>query len=154
MIFHSRPVHSLMLSSHRFLCLPLRLPPWTVPNRKVLASPRCCLQDRGFKTMTVHKTKVDLFAVLDFECGEVDASFAWKTQEFILGFFFHLPPLLFCFLLFFDCLVGCVVKVLTSRAQDLGFDSGLCRRDFSGVESYQWLTNLHSRGYTARRLVL
>ena len=24
-IFHSRPVHSLMLSSHRFLCLPLRL---------------------------------------------------------------------------------------------------------------------------------
>ena len=27
MIFHSRPVHSLTLSSHRFLCLPLRLPP-------------------------------------------------------------------------------------------------------------------------------
>ena len=26
-IFHSRPVHSLILSSHRFLCLPLRLPP-------------------------------------------------------------------------------------------------------------------------------
>ena len=28
-----------MLSSHRFLCLPLRLPPWTVPCRIVLASP-------------------------------------------------------------------------------------------------------------------
>ena len=39
MIFHSRPVHSLTLSSHRFLCLPLRLPPWTVPCRIVLASP-------------------------------------------------------------------------------------------------------------------
>ena len=39
MIFHSRPVHSLMLSSHHFLCLPLRLPPWTVPCRIVLASP-------------------------------------------------------------------------------------------------------------------
>ena len=38
-IFHSRPVHSLMLSSHHFLCLPLRLPPWTVPSRIVLASP-------------------------------------------------------------------------------------------------------------------
>ena len=38
-IFHSRPVHSLMLSSHRFFCLPLRLPPWTVPCRIVLASP-------------------------------------------------------------------------------------------------------------------
>ena len=36
-MFHSRPVHSLMLSSHRFLCLPLRLPPCTVPcgNRLV-----------------------------------------------------------------------------------------------------------------------
>ena len=28
-----------MLSSHRFLCLPLRLPPWTVPCRIVLANP-------------------------------------------------------------------------------------------------------------------
>ena len=27
MIFHSKRVHSLMLSSHRFLCLPLRPPP-------------------------------------------------------------------------------------------------------------------------------
>ena len=32
-IFHSRPVPSLMLSSHRFLCLPLRLPFCTVPCR-------------------------------------------------------------------------------------------------------------------------
>ena len=39
MIFHSRLVHSLILSSHRFLCLPFRLPPWTVPCRIVLASP-------------------------------------------------------------------------------------------------------------------
>ena len=38
MIFHARPVHSLMLSSHRFLCLPLRLPLWTVPCRIVLAN--------------------------------------------------------------------------------------------------------------------
>ena len=39
MMFCSRPVHSLMLSSHCFLCLPVRLPPWTVPCRIVLASP-------------------------------------------------------------------------------------------------------------------
>ena len=31
MMFHSRPVHSLMLSSVRFLCPPLHLPPCTVP---------------------------------------------------------------------------------------------------------------------------
>ena len=39
MVFHSRPVHSFTLSSHRFLCLPLHLPPCTVPCRIVLASP-------------------------------------------------------------------------------------------------------------------
>ena len=39
MIFHSRPIQSLMLSSHHFLCQPLRLPPCTFPCRTVLASP-------------------------------------------------------------------------------------------------------------------
>ena len=39
MLFQSKPVHSLMLSSHRFLCQPLRLPPCTVPCRIVFASP-------------------------------------------------------------------------------------------------------------------
>ena len=42
-IFHSRPVHSLMLSFHCFLCLPLHLPPWTVPCRIVLASLDDCV---------------------------------------------------------------------------------------------------------------
>ena len=36
---NSRPVHSLMLSSHLFLCLPCLLPPFTVPCEMVLARP-------------------------------------------------------------------------------------------------------------------
>ena len=43
MIFHSRPVHSLMLSSHRFLYLSLRFAPWTVLCRIVLASTDGCV---------------------------------------------------------------------------------------------------------------
>ena len=39
MMLFSRPVPYLMLSCHRFLCLPLRLPPCTVPCKTVLASP-------------------------------------------------------------------------------------------------------------------
>ena len=35
---NSRPVHSLMLSSHLFLCLPCLLPPVTVPCKMVLAT--------------------------------------------------------------------------------------------------------------------
>ena len=34
---NSRPVYSLMLSSHLFLCLPCFLPPLTVPCKMVLA---------------------------------------------------------------------------------------------------------------------
>ena len=36
---NSRPVHSLMLSSHLFHCLPCLLPPFTVPCKMVLARP-------------------------------------------------------------------------------------------------------------------
>ena len=36
---NSRPVHSLMLSSHLFRCLPCLLPPFTVPCKMFLARP-------------------------------------------------------------------------------------------------------------------
>ena len=36
---NSRPVHSLMLSSHLFLCLLCLLPPFTMPCKMVLARP-------------------------------------------------------------------------------------------------------------------
>ena len=36
---NSRPVHSLMLSSHLFVCPPCLLPPFTVPCKMVLARP-------------------------------------------------------------------------------------------------------------------
>ena len=50
-------------------------------------------------------------------------------------------------------LVGLVVKASASTAEGPGFESRL-RRDFFGVESYQWLKNWHSSGYPARRLAL
>ena len=50
-------------------------------------------------------------------------------------------------------LVGLVVKASASRVEDHRFKSRL-RRDFSGVESYQWLKNGHSSGYPARCLAL
>ena len=36
---NSRPVHSLILSPHLFLCLPCLLPPFTVPCKMVFARP-------------------------------------------------------------------------------------------------------------------
>ena len=47
----------------------------------------------------------------------------------------------------YDRLVDLVVKASASRAEDPGFEFRL-RQNFSGVESYQWLKNWHSSGYT------
>ena len=44
-------------------------------------------------------------------------------------------------------------KASASWAKDPGFESHL-RRDFFGVESYQWLKNWHYSGYPGRRLAL
>ena len=44
-------------------------------------------------------------------------------------------------------------KASASRAEDPGFESRL-RRDFFGVESYQWLKSWHSSGYPAGPLAL
>ena len=52
-----------------------------------------------------------------------------------------------------DRLVGLVVKASCSRVEDPRFKSHL-HRDFSWVESYQWLKYWHSSGYPARRLAL
>ena len=43
---NSKPVHSLMLSSHLFLCLSCLLPPFTVPCKMVLARPYNGKHDR------------------------------------------------------------------------------------------------------------
>ena len=48
-------------------------------------------------------------------------------------------------------LVGLVVKASASRAEDPEFESCL-PRDFSGIESYQWLQNWHYSDYPATRL--
>ena len=59
--------------------------------------------------------------------------------------------LLLLLLLLLTSNVGLVVKASASRAEGPGLESRL-RRDFSGVESHQWLKNWHSSGYPARRL--
>ena len=51
LMFHSRPVHSLMLSSHRFLCLPLRPPPRRVTKMEDIG---CGLAWRGMGSAMRH----------------------------------------------------------------------------------------------------
>ena len=53
---NSRPVHSLVLSSHLFLCPPCLLPPFTVPCKMVLARPderEICAYHCGLRLCTM-----------------------------------------------------------------------------------------------------
>ena len=70
---------------------------------------------------------------------------------FSLSFFFFWTMLPLCFFLHHRPPRWPSGKASASRAEDPGFESRL-RRDFFGVESYQWLKNWHSSGYPARRL--
>ena len=78
MMFHSRPVYTLTSSSNRFLCLPLRLPPWTVPRKIVLASPDdgvrrpYRLSWRPFTEVKVSIRPDGVFSYFSLPCGYVD----------------------------------------------------------------------------------
>ena len=61
---NSRPVHSLMLSYHLFLCLPCLLRPFTVPCKMVLARP----DER--ETWPYH-CSLRLFTITRSSCGPI-----------------------------------------------------------------------------------
>ena len=64
---NSRPVHSLMLSSHLFLCLPCLLPPFTVPCKMVLARP-------DEREIWLYHCSLRLFTIQRYECIRIMAT--------------------------------------------------------------------------------
>ena len=125
---------------------------WLVPSSWALATSRSC--DRGVSKQASNQETYRF----NSECKR---SFRphWRVAHacrFIVASFcgpLCLSLALCDWLLQADRLFGVMVKASASRAEDPGFESRL-RRDFSGVESYQWLKNWHSSGYPARRLAL
>ena len=61
---NSRPVHSLILSSHLFFCLPCLLPPFTVPCKMVLARP----DERG---TCAYQFSLRLLTMVRSSCGPI-----------------------------------------------------------------------------------
>ena len=74
-----------MLSSHRFLCLPLRLPPWTVPCLIVLASP----DDRV--TCPYYSSLCLFTAVRRFSYGPMAFPFLAFTSSFLMWSLYEIP---------------------------------------------------------------
>ena len=73
---NSMPVHSLMLSSHLFLCLPCLLPPFSVPCKIVLAKP-----DEQ-ETWPYHCSLPRFMMVRRSSCGLIDCCLvlAWTSS--------------------------------------------------------------------------
>ena len=92
-LVNSRPVHSLMLSSHLFFCLPYLLPPFTVPCKMVLARP-----DK-WETCPYHFSLHVFIVVRRSSCGPIarwilawtPSLLTWSLYEMhsILRFFSH-----------------------------------------------------------------
>ena len=97
---NSRPVHSLMLSSHLFLCLPCLLPPFTVPCKMVSARPD------EWETWPYH-CSLHLFTIVrKSSCGPIacwnlawtSSSVTWSLYEMCIALQQHFISILVFFL--------------------------------------------------------
>ena len=73
----SRPVHSVMLSSHFLLCLPCLLPPFTVPWKMVLARPD------EWKTWPYHCSLRLFTTVRRSSCGRIACWILARTSSLV-----------------------------------------------------------------------
>ena len=73
---NSRPIHSLMLSSHLFLCLPCLLPPFTVPCKMGLSRP----DER--ETCQYH-CSLRLFTMVRSSCGPIACWILERTSSLV-----------------------------------------------------------------------
>ena len=80
---NSRPVHSLMLSSHLFFCLPCLLPPFTVPCKMLLARP-----DEQ-ETWPYH-CSLRLFTMVRSSCGPIACWILARTSSLVTRFLYEI----------------------------------------------------------------
>ena len=73
---NSRPVHSLMLPSHLFLCPPCLLPPFTVPCKMLLA------RSDEQETCPYH-CSMHLFMMIRSLCGPIVSRQQWLVVLFL-----------------------------------------------------------------------
>ena len=73
---NSRPIHSLMSSSHLFLCPPCLLPPFTLPCKMVLARP-------DERDAWPYHCSLCLFTIVRSPCGPIACWFLARTCSLV-----------------------------------------------------------------------
>ena len=84
---NSRPIHSLMLSSHLFLCLPCLLPPFTVPCKMGLSRP----DER--ETCQYH-CSLRLFTMVRSSCGPIACWILARTSSLVTWSLYEMRSIL------------------------------------------------------------
>ena len=108
---NSRPVHSLMSSSHLFLCLPCLLPPFNVPCKMVLARP----DER--ETWPYH-CSLRLFTIIRSSCGPIACWILARTSSLVRWFLYEMCSILRQHLISMACIFlwSSAVRVHDSQA--------------------------------------
>ena len=100
---NSRPVHSLMLSSHLFLCPPCLLPPFTVPCKMVLTRP----DER--ETWPYH-CSLRLFTIVRSPCGPIACWILARTSSLVAWSLYEMCSSLRQHLIYMACILLCILK--------------------------------------------
>ena len=104
-------VHSGMLSSHLFLCLPRLLPPWTVPCMTVLASPVDLVMwpyHLSFRCLTVVRRS---------SCGPMACRVLFRTSSLVTCSLFVMPRSFLRHLISMACILFSVSAVNVQDSQ-------------------------------------
>ena len=111
-LLNSRPVHSLMLSSHLFLCLPCLLPPFTVPCKMVLARPD------GWETCLYHCSLHLFTMVRRSSCGLIACWILARTSLLVTWSLYEVCGILRLHLIAMACIFlwSPAVRVHNSQA--------------------------------------
>ena len=111
-LLNSRPVHSLLLSSHLFLCPPCLLPPFIVPCKMVLARP----DER--ETSPYHCSLRLLTIVRRSSCGPIACWILAWTSSLVTWSLYEMRSILRQHLISMACILlwSCAVRVHDSQA--------------------------------------
>ena len=109
---NSRPVHSLMLSSHLFLCLPCLLPVFTVPCKMDLARP----DER--ETIPYHCSLRFCTTIRRSSCGPIACQILARTSSLVTWSLYEMRSILRPHLISMACILlrSSAVRVHDSQA--------------------------------------
>ena len=137
---NSRPVHSLMLSSHLFLCVPCLLPPFNVPCKMVLARPD------ELETCSYHFSLRVFTVVSRSSCGLIACQILAQTSSLVTWSLYEMHSILQQYLIFMACIIS--VWLVRDQIRKIGAME-MAQLETRKQAVYSYLNFVLNRGFCA-----